>query len=175
MSNVGKNGANPSLCWDCENCTKPNVCSWVRDFTPVDGWRAKKTRLGGAYPMDSYLVIECPLFNRSSYGAGMATDIMCGREDSFDLSNDDLKAISCAIIERYVEDWKFIDYGEKDNINYCGGVLKRKEILEFFISEWFADLLDATGLPIMPEQVWSALKITPQLYETIMQEGSGAA
>ena len=76
MSNVGKNGANPSLCWDCENCTKPNVCSWVRDFTPVDGWRAKKTRLGGAYPMDSYLVIECPLFNRSSYGAGIATDIL---------------------------------------------------------------------------------------------------
>lgn len=53
-----------TLCWSCAKaCGK---CSWSdRSFTPVPGWKAKKTRLRVDDPnryTDSYIVGECPLF-----------------------------------------------------------------------------------------------------------------
>lgn len=64
-----------TLCWECSR--SGNECSWLRDFTPVKGWKAtrydyitiyKKTmknvkRTGKGYCItDSYIVEECPLF-----------------------------------------------------------------------------------------------------------------
>ena len=51
-----------TLCWVCQNCF--GDCSWSRDYTPVEGWKAKSTtvqrqpREGTA----SYLVLSCPEF-----------------------------------------------------------------------------------------------------------------
>ena len=51
-----------TLCWDCANSTKAG-CSWASEFESVKGWQAIKTR-------DSYKVLDCPEFDRDSYGFG---------------------------------------------------------------------------------------------------------
>lgn len=59
-----------TLCWICENaCGK---CSWSKDFTPVDGWKAKPTEIASyttskkgirrKVSYSSYHVTECPEF-----------------------------------------------------------------------------------------------------------------
>lgn len=56
-----------TLCWDCKNATN-NGCEWSRSFKPVEGWNAVPSAIlvGGANDkyMDSYLVLECPKFER---------------------------------------------------------------------------------------------------------------
>lgn len=52
-----------TLCWQCKRA-KANGCPWFTDFTPVEGWVAKKTKIkkrDGEYA-DSYMVKNCPLF-----------------------------------------------------------------------------------------------------------------
>ena len=49
-----------SLCWDCKNSTT-NGCEWAKSFTPVDGWKAIPSVAGES---DSYLVLECPKFEK---------------------------------------------------------------------------------------------------------------
>lgn len=51
-----------TLCWRCEKAC--GDCSWSDgSFTPVEGWKARKTTLPNNYIYtDSYLVYECPLF-----------------------------------------------------------------------------------------------------------------
>ena len=49
-----------SLCWECKNSTT-NGCEWAKSFTPVDGWKAIPSVAGES---DSYLVLECPKFEK---------------------------------------------------------------------------------------------------------------
>ena len=56
-----------TLCWDCKNSTN-NGCEWSMSFKPVEGWNAVPSAIlvGGANDKytDSYLVLECPKFER---------------------------------------------------------------------------------------------------------------
>lgn len=53
-----------TLCWDCKNAV--GWCSWSREFEPVNGWDAEyKPNL------DSYLVNDCPEFERDACCSGM--------------------------------------------------------------------------------------------------------
>lgn len=52
-----------TICWTCQNAT--GGCSWSRNLTPVDGWKAeikkiKNTNKLGTTYADSYKVISCP-------------------------------------------------------------------------------------------------------------------
>lgn len=55
-----------TLCWDCAK--NGGLCSWSKNFTPVEGWEAIPTKIQarGAYngyaEIDSYKVINCPQF-----------------------------------------------------------------------------------------------------------------
>ena len=49
-----------TLCWDCKNSTT-NGCEWAKRFKPVDGWKAIPSVAGES---DSYLVLECPKFEK---------------------------------------------------------------------------------------------------------------
>lgn len=54
-----------TLCWECKWATGlDGVCPWAKDGTPVDGWKAKKTKIKSATELrtNSFKVIECPLF-----------------------------------------------------------------------------------------------------------------
>lgn len=55
----------------CVDCQRPiGFCSWEKNFTPVPGWTATKTKILVASPVlweqgkytDSYDVKDCPLF-----------------------------------------------------------------------------------------------------------------
>ena len=155
MNKHGKNnGSKQTLCWDCKNCTSPDVCPWVRDFTPVPGWKAK---LNSFREYDSYLVIECPLFKRGAYHGGTEENLLIAKEH-ISIYDNDTEKLAEAIIERYVEDWKFLEYGELDGVRFCGGKLSRNKIVSFFTSEWFADLL-ASFSDIDPMVILKKLKI----------------
>ena len=60
-----------SICWDCANACCG--CSWSRGFVPVDGWKAiqKKIKLSGGKTTPTYIVCECPRFQRDAIGYGM--------------------------------------------------------------------------------------------------------
>ena len=61
-----KLSATGTLCWHCEWATgKEGKCPWVRSFTPVPGWTAKKTYLRQSEGQftESYIVKDCPLFS----------------------------------------------------------------------------------------------------------------
>lgn len=52
-----------TLCWKCSRaCGK---CSWSKNFTPVEGWRAKPTQVRESHAgtIESYIVYDCPLFD----------------------------------------------------------------------------------------------------------------
>lgn len=54
-----------TICWDCKRAVLG--CSWSKSYTPVRGWNAIKTKIeinnnGIRKYIDSYKVIECPLF-----------------------------------------------------------------------------------------------------------------
>lgn len=53
-----------TICWDCQRAT--GFCAWSHDFKVVKGWKAiptKVQRRTAPYDeIDSYLVLECPLF-----------------------------------------------------------------------------------------------------------------
>ena len=155
MNKHGKNhSGKQTLCWDCKNCTNPEVCPWVRDYTPVPGWKAKPNILRD---YDSYLVIECPLFKRGAYHGGAEENLLIAK-DHITLDYQDMVKLSEAIIGRYVEDWKFLEYGDLDGVRFCGSRLKRDTVVDFFSSEWFADLL-ACFSDIDPMVILKKLKI----------------
>ena len=57
---------NSTICWSCKNaCGK---CSWSSNFTPIDGWVAKPTKIKTDYATDgsiiSYIVLDCPQYNK---------------------------------------------------------------------------------------------------------------
>lgn len=56
--------ADMTLCWDCK-CSVERTCDWARSFEPVEGWTAKAVG-------DSYLVMDCPEFDRDAYGGGQS-------------------------------------------------------------------------------------------------------
>lgn len=60
----------PTLCWDCAKAT--GGCSWCDEFKPVKGWTAKKTeiKVQSGNNLKSYVVIDCPLFERDAYNMG---------------------------------------------------------------------------------------------------------
>lgn len=56
-----------TLCWDCKNYN----CSWITRGKPVEGWKAKKTRViaketkGGAGALNSFVVSKCPEYKKN--------------------------------------------------------------------------------------------------------------
>lgn len=51
------------LCWRCARATSGLLCPWVRDGSPVDGWRAEPTYIKSNDNFEhSYAIRECPLF-----------------------------------------------------------------------------------------------------------------
>ena len=52
-----------TLCWKCSRAC--GRCSWSKNFTPVEGWVAVKTKVRESHEgaIDSYVVLKCPLFD----------------------------------------------------------------------------------------------------------------
>ena len=50
-----------SICWSCGRSTD-KTCSWAKDFTPVKGWKADRSKRKSEVYKDSYTVHACPMF-----------------------------------------------------------------------------------------------------------------
>lgn len=50
------------LCWQCQRAT--GRCSWSSSFKPIEGWRAKATKIkdGDGEIVHSYRIMQCPQF-----------------------------------------------------------------------------------------------------------------
>lgn len=55
-----------TLCWCCSRAV--GHCSWSADLVPVKGWVAKPVV---KQTMTSYIVMQCPLFDRDSTNYGL--------------------------------------------------------------------------------------------------------
>ena len=101
---VAKSVYSSTLCWDCANATRPDVCPWVERFEPVDGWEATKTRCmsNTDMPYESYHVSKCPLFKRDSFNGGK-THRTRTREFSFEDGTITLDEVDIDIILAYAE------------------------------------------------------------------------
>ena len=54
-----------TLCWECQNAAGGSPCCWINGHKPVPGWNAIPTTITSSIkekPIQSYKVIECPLF-----------------------------------------------------------------------------------------------------------------
>lgn len=64
---TGRCNHEPTLCWKCAHAAGPEMCSWARNFVPVEGWKATPTMLyatnaGVSKPVGSFHVRSCPEF-----------------------------------------------------------------------------------------------------------------
>ena len=168
MNKTGKNGSNYSICWDYKNSVKPGVCPWARNFTPVPGWKAKPTTIRGfGCTIETYNVTECPLFDRDGFKGGMVENLM-GSADKVEIDDSDVKTLACAIIERYVEDWKQLDYGKLKDLCIGASHVYRDHVLKFFASQWFGDLLTVAAPDFEPPNIWKALRIPRSMLEEVI-------
>lgn len=61
--NVYKRIKPDQLCWTCQNAC--GGCSWSKNLTPVEGWKATPTKIKVAPELtycDSYLITDCPKY-----------------------------------------------------------------------------------------------------------------
>lgn len=152
-----------SLCWDCSLATQPWKCEWADRFEPVPGWEAEKCycgKKGDGY--ESYNVIACPKFKRDSYAGGLAKDPMCRKRIALD--NPEVRALSEAIIERAVDDWKELRNGELARTRASDGkAVKREELIRFFFSGEFASMLNSFSR-YTPAQIRRFLDVHDEAY-----------
>ena len=58
-----------SLCWECKKAV--GLCPWSAKLKPIPGWEADKFGATAQKPYSTYLVKQCPLFERDAYDGGM--------------------------------------------------------------------------------------------------------
>ena len=155
-----------TLCWDCEYSSAVGMCPYVDDGTPVEGWWANASTIkykDGRYPvrdLTCYEVIMCPRFRRDSWRSGLYP--MKGREKHIKLhpdQNAEVKALAAAIIMRAVNDWRSLCDGElKNTLANDGEMVNRKELIEFFNSSRFANMLTVCS-EHSAEQIREVLKV----------------
>ena len=150
-----------SICFNCGRSTDPDSCPWVRDFTPVKGWKAEPTVVGNVYRFSSYRVDYCPLFWQDAVNGGLE-EVLFGRKRHVHIDGNDTIRLASEICTRAVQDWQYLRYGEIESALYYGNRLKKVELLEFFFSNWFARLLECFS-ERSPEQIRSYLKITEDM------------
>ena len=69
-----------TICWCCSRAT--GGCSWSDNLMPVKGWTAKPVIKNTT---NSYIVMNCPLFNRDSTNYGLRR--LPREEDTYNNSN----------------------------------------------------------------------------------------
>lgn len=159
-----------TLCWDCANATEINKCPWCAEFKPVEGWWAipKKTkyRLEATPNLpirwreeDTYCVLMCPLFERTSYRAGMYPLKSEKHSSMYSATDADIKKLVAAIIAQAVDDWERLERGRfKKAITAEGVTIKSYKLIEFFNSRRFSAMLAAVS-DLTPEQVREVLEV----------------
>ena len=71
MDNMNFMTTAKTICWDCGNAL--GGCSWSARLEPVEGWEAEPTQKAQfrGEPLQSFLVKECPRFQRDAMNGGL--------------------------------------------------------------------------------------------------------
>lgn len=156
-----------SLCWDCAHATD-GVCPWAERGEPVDGWwaRSSRVRCGAKYIeySKSYVVIECPLFKRDAWRGGTKEDFAASHKVPI-RDMRDFRTLAALIIKQAVEDWIELEYGKITSLVSCHGRVSAAELIEFFHSGYFEELLSLCTEQ-SPEKVRSVLRVGDALLES---------
>lgn len=67
--------------------------------------------------------------------------------------------IACAILQQAVEDWRYLECGDVHKAIYLTNVIYYDELLNFFHSPWFEELLSYALPEYTPEDILPKLKI----------------
>ena len=153
----------PTLCWDCAKATDEDACPWVKDNTPIPDWQAIDHRVAGRNGYNSFRITQCPLFYRDSYFGGK--DWRWGRPPKVKLEDSDTIEIAASVIEQAVSDWKTLRSIGVEEFRITGQYIKQKELIAFFNSRWFEQLL-AIVTEVEPSKVRVALGV-----QTLEQKG----
>lgn len=110
-----------TLCWRCEWAAgKDGKCAWASRFKPVPGWKATPTVLTpDDRPVDSFDVIECPLFEKDHR-------IQKKRRNFRRLTEEDLRDIERLINEGHTS-YYIADITGFDKRTAYGAIKKIKE------------------------------------------------
>lgn len=73
--------------------------------------------------------------------------------------------LAFGIIERAVIDWKVLDYGRRAECVVDGELVKRREVVEFFFSDWFYSLCNVTQFT--PKEIRSFIHMPEDSLEII--------
>lgn len=79
--------------------------------------------------------------------------------------------LALAIIERYVLDWRALEYGDRDFVLVDGVLVSKEDTLTFFFEPWFYDL--CTAIHYTPKQIRKALRIPEDAIERLLIETFG--
>lgn len=79
--------------------------------------------------------------------------------------------LALAIIERYVLDWRALEYGDRDFVLVDGVLVSKEDTLTFFFEPWFYDL--CTAVHYTPKQIRKALRIPEDAIERLLIETFG--
>lgn len=79
--------------------------------------------------------------------------------------------LALAIIERYVLDWRALEYGDRDFVLVDGVLVSKEDTLTFFFEPWFYDL--CTAGHYTPKQIRKALRIPEDAIERLLIETFG--
>lgn len=135
-----------SKCQSCKNALGKTACSWARNFTPVEGWRADPTVIsaGSVVEETSYCVYYCPNYERGN------SDVEWG--------SGDYRRLLMDILYQAIADWKALNCGQIESLRYKSEVIKSEELIHFFNSKYFEWLVRLT-INVDPGEIRSALKI----------------
>lgn len=140
-----------TLCFKCGNATDGTKCQWVRELKPIEDWVAVPTKLiindGNIIrKLDSYCVLSCPNFCK---------DVKVQR-DWNETTQDAFACLLTDIIVRAIKDWHGADRVENGKtLSYDGKVTTnqlvnmKKDVEDFFLSDWFASICDMDGAEIV--------------------------
>lgn len=108
---------------------------------------------GVVKPLDTF-----PLDDGSAGEAGRGNE-----QTRLLIENREFLPILFAMLERAVDDWKALDYGKKPEFKAIHEFIDRKEVCEFFFSDWFRAI--CTLLPYRPNEIRMSLHIPENAME----------
>jgi len=114
-------------------------------------------------------VVESPRPRPVGNGYSALADSPDGRTQcSLDHIERDILDLSYGIVERAVEDWKALDYGQRESVMIDGVLVERLETCSFFFGDFFIHICD--GISYTPKQIRTALHISEDMLDILLKE-----
>lgn len=162
-----------TLCWSCQRACGEQMCSWAKEFKPVEGWEAIETEFevrgkkGFRKMVQTYRVDACPLYliDRELTDAEPKS-IYASHQKSYNLMpkpidprDGNVAKLAYNIVALAINDYISLKKAYENNkgvkLDCCTMIPKEavrsqmQELEKFFRSEWFGTMVDLDGNKIV--------------------------